>query len=255
MGKWRRRFLQSGCDGLLDEARPGGPRTVSDADVERVVTTTLESMPRDATHWSTRSMAGVRGQSAATVGRIWRAFALQLHRCETFKLSKDPLVIEKVRDVVGLYLHPPERAVGVARAPSPAFTCTSPPRSASWLNLVERWIRAAHRKQIRWGTHRNTAELEQATIDYFAIYNEESKPFVWTKTADQILESLQSYCSRISESGHELSLLSCTQSTYKAKSFKTQPVSSTIPLVFSGNRASRSTRPMRSYSAHGASPP
>ena len=111
VGKWRRRFLQSGCDGLLDEARPGTPRTVSDADVERVVTTTLESMPRDATHWSTRSMARVCGLSAATVGRIWRAFALQPHRCETFKLSKDPLFIEKVRDIVGLYLHPPERAV------------------------------------------------------------------------------------------------------------------------------------------------
>ena len=300
VGKWRRRFLQSGCDGLLDEARPGAPRTVSDADVERVVTTTLESMPRDATHWSTRSMARMCGLSAATVGRIWRAFALQPHRCETFKLSKDPLFIEKVRDIVGLYLHPPERAVvlcvdeksqmqaldrtqpvlpmrpglperrthdyrrhgttslfaalNVATgkvlaqchrrhravefvkflraidkavpvdqdihvvldnygthktamihqwlARHPRFHLHFTPTSASWLNLVERWFALLTEKQIRRGTHRSTAELEQAALDYLAIYNEDPKPFVWTKTADQILEALQSYCSRISDAVH-----------------------------------------------------
>ena len=111
VGKWRRRFLEKGCDGLLDEPRPGAPRTVGDEDVERVITLTLESMPRGATHWSTRSMAKKSGLSSATVGRIWRAFALQPHRDETFKLSKDPLFIEKVRDIVGLYMAPPERAV------------------------------------------------------------------------------------------------------------------------------------------------
>ena len=111
VGKWRRRFVAARCDGLLDEARPGAPRKISDADVERVVTMTLESMPQDATHWSTRSMAKASGLSPATVGRIWRAFALKPHRVETFKLSRDPLFIEKVRDIVGLYLHPPERAV------------------------------------------------------------------------------------------------------------------------------------------------
>ena len=111
VGKWRRRFIEKGCDGLLDEPRPGAPRTVSDADVERVVTMTLESMPRGATQWSTRSMAKACGMSSATVNRIWRAFGLQPHRTETFKLSADPLFIEKVRDVVGLYMAPPERAV------------------------------------------------------------------------------------------------------------------------------------------------
>ena len=110
VGKWRRRFIEKGCDGLLDEPRPGAPCTVSDADVERVVTTTLESMPRGATQWSTRSMAKRCGLSSATVNRIWRAFGLQPHRMETFKLSADPLFIEKVRDIVGLYMAPPERA-------------------------------------------------------------------------------------------------------------------------------------------------
>ena len=111
VGKWRRRFLRDGCDGLLDEPRPGAPRTIGDEGVERVVVKTLESLPPGATHWSTRSMAKVCGLSAATVSRIWRAFALKPHRYETFKLSRDPQFIEKVRDIVGLYLHPPERAV------------------------------------------------------------------------------------------------------------------------------------------------
>ena len=111
VGKWRRRFVAQGCDGLLDEPRPGAPRSVSDEAVEQVVTRTLESTPRGATHWSTRSMAAASGLSPATVSRIWRAFALQPHRDETFKLSKDPLVIEKVRDIAGLYWSPPERAV------------------------------------------------------------------------------------------------------------------------------------------------
>ncbi len=111
VGKWRRRFLRNGCDGLLDEPRPGAPRRVSDEDVERVVVRTLETTPRGATHWSRESMARACGLSASTVGRVWRAFALKPHRSETFKLSRDPLFIEKVRDIVGLYLHPPERAV------------------------------------------------------------------------------------------------------------------------------------------------
>src|SRR5881392_3783469 len=111
VGKWRRRFLHKRVDGLLDEPRPGAPRTVSDAQVERVVTVTLETTPREATHWSTRAMAARCGLSQSTVGRIWRAFGLQPHRAETFKLSRDPLFIDKVRDIVGLYLDPPERAL------------------------------------------------------------------------------------------------------------------------------------------------
>lgn len=111
VGKWRSRFLERRLDGLLDEPRPGAPRTITDTDVERVLTLTLESAPSDATHWSTRSMARRTGLTQNAITRIWRAFALQPHRTETFQLSTDPLFIEKVRDIVGLYLSPPERAV------------------------------------------------------------------------------------------------------------------------------------------------
>jgi transposase len=111
VGKWRARFLAKRLDGLLDEPRPGAPRSITDADVERVVARTLEATPRDATHWSTRSMAQACGLSQSAISRIWRAFGLQPHRTETFQLSKDPLVVEKVRDIVGLYLHPPDKAL------------------------------------------------------------------------------------------------------------------------------------------------
>ena len=111
VGKWRGRFLARRLDGLLDEPRPGVPRQITDADVERVLTTTLESTPRDATHWSTRSLAKQCDMSQTAIARIWKAFALQPHRVDTFKLSKDPLFIDKVRDIVGLYLSPPDRAL------------------------------------------------------------------------------------------------------------------------------------------------
>jgi transposase len=111
VGRWRQRFVTKRLDGLLDEPRPGAPRTVTDAAVERVVRLTLESTPPDATHWSTRAMAKRCGLSQSTVSRIWRAFALRPHRVETFKLSKDPLFIEKVRDIGGLYLNPPDKAL------------------------------------------------------------------------------------------------------------------------------------------------
>jgi hypothetical protein len=114
VGKWRQRFVERRLDGLLDEPRPGAPRQVSDAQIERVVRLTLESIPADATHWSTRAMARRSGLSQTMISRIWRAFALQPHRVEGFKLSKDPLFIEKVRYIVGLYLNPPDRA-GVVR--------------------------------------------------------------------------------------------------------------------------------------------
>jgi transposase len=111
VGTWRQRFVERRLEGLADEPRPGAPRTVTDADVERVVTRTLETKPKAATHWSTRGMAEATGLSQSTIGRIWRAFGLKPHRSETFKLSSDPFFIEKVRDVVGLYMAPPENAI------------------------------------------------------------------------------------------------------------------------------------------------
>ena len=111
VGKWRNRFARRRLDGLCDEPRPGAPRTIDDAKVEEVLTKTLEETPRDATHWSTRSMAAAVGLSQASIHRIWRAFGLQPHRTEDFKLSPDPLFTEKARDIVGLYLNPPDAAV------------------------------------------------------------------------------------------------------------------------------------------------
>ena len=111
VGKWRRRFLERGADGLLDEPRPGAPRQIGDAEIERVIARTLETKPKAATHWSTRTMASEVSMSQSAISRIWRAFGLQPHRVTTFKLSKDPLFIEKVRDIVGLYMSPPERAI------------------------------------------------------------------------------------------------------------------------------------------------
>jgi len=111
VGKWRRRFLHCGMDGLYDEPRPGAPRTLTDDRVEEVIVKTLESKPEDSTHWSTRLMAAETGVSQSSIVRIWHAFGLKPHMEDTFKLSNDPLFIEKVRDVVGLYMNPPERAV------------------------------------------------------------------------------------------------------------------------------------------------
>jgi transposase len=299
-GKWRARFLTHRLDGLLDEPRPGAPRKITDAEVERVVTLTLESVPRDATHWSTRAMARRSGLTQSAVSRIWRAFALQPHRAESFKLSTDPLFIEKVRDIVGLYLRPPDRALILCvdeKAQIQALDRTQPllpmrpgqmerrthdysrhgttslfaalnvksgevigachrrhraaefrrfldqidaavpqdldlhlivdnyathktplirrwlaqrpryhlhftPTSASWLNLVERWFATLTEKQLRRGVHRSTRELEQAIERYLDATNQEPKPFLWTKTADQILATIARFCQRISDSGH-----------------------------------------------------
>ena len=300
IGKWRARFLTKRLDGLLDEPRPGAPRKITDADVERVVTLTLESRPRDATHWSTRSMAATAGLSQTAICRIWRAFSLQPHRTETFKLSKDPLFVEKVRDIVGLYLDPPDMALvlcvdeksqiqaldrtqpllpmrpgqverrthdyvrhgttslfaalevksgtiigqchrrhraiefrkfldridaevppvldvhlildnyGTHKAPlirrwlarHPRFQLHFTPTGASWMNLVERWFATLTEKQLRRGAHRSTRELEAAITNYLALTNEQPQPFVWTKTADDILASVARFCHRISNSGH-----------------------------------------------------
>jgi transposase len=111
VGRWRGRFARLGLDGLHDEPRPGKPRSIGDADIERVIVKTLEAQPPDATHWSTRSMARATGMSQSAVSRIWRAFALKPHQTESFRLSPDPQFIDKVRDIVGLYLNPPDAAV------------------------------------------------------------------------------------------------------------------------------------------------
>ncbi len=300
IGKWRSRFLRQRLDGLLDEPRPGAPRRIGDADVERVMRLTLETAPRDATHWSTRAMARRCGLSQTAVSRIWRAFSLRPHRVKTFKLSKDPLFIEKVRDIVGLYLNPPDKALvlcvdekaqiqaldrtqpvlpmrpgqverrthdytrhgttslfaalnvatgkvigefhqrhravefrkflntveaavpstldvhlildnyGTHKTPRiqrwlarhPRYHVHFTPTGASWINLVERWFAALTEKQLRRGVHRSTQELETAIARYIAVANERPRPFVWTKTADEILASVARFCHRISNSGH-----------------------------------------------------
>ena len=300
VGKWRSRFQRSRLDGLLDEPRPGTPRKISDAEIERVVARTLESTPRGATHWSTRSLAKATGMSQSTVSRIWRAFALQPHRTETFKLSTDPLLVDKVRDVVGLYLNPPDKALVLCvdeksqiqaldrsqpvlpmrpgqperrthdyvrhgttslfaaldvatgkilgrihrrhrtiefrkfldaidatvspdldvhlildnyqthktpiiqrwLAKRPRFHLHFTPTGCSWLNLVERWFGALTEQRVRRGVFRSRHELEAAIKEYLEIHNEDPKPFVWTKSADQILQSITRFCLRTSESGH-----------------------------------------------------
>jgi transposase len=300
VGRWRSRFIQRGVDGLLDEPRPGAPRKISDAMVEKAVTLTLETTPKDATHWSTRSLAKRTGLSRSSVSRIWRAFGLRPHRSETFKLSTDPLLIEKVRDIVGLYLNPPDRAVVLCvdekpqiqaldrsqptlplrpgqierrthdyvrhgttslfaalnvksgriigqrhrrhrgiefrkfldtidqnvpqelevhlvldnlathKTPMiqrwllrhPRFHVHFTPKGASWINQVERFFAELTNKQLRRGVHRSTLELERAIDDYIDVRNRNPKPFVWTKSADEILASIERFCQRISGTGH-----------------------------------------------------
>jgi len=300
VGRWRRRFIETGVDGLLDEPRPGAPRQITDAQVEKVVTLTLESQPKDATHWSTRSLARTTGLSRSSIARIWHAFGLRPHRSETFKLSTDPLLIEKVLDIVGLYLNPPDRALvlcvdekpqiqaldrsqpilpmrpgqierrthdyvrhgttslfaaldvksgrviaehhrrhrgiefrkfldtidhnvpqhlevhlvldnyGTHKTPliqrwllrHPRFHLHFTPKGASWINQVERFFADLTNKQIRRGAHRSTLELERAIHHYVDLKNRDPKPFVWTKTADEILASIERFCQRTSGSGH-----------------------------------------------------
>lgn len=292
--KWRTRFLRDRVDGLYDEPRPGTPRQITDAQIEQVIIRTLETTPRGATHWSVRDMAKASGISRTTVNRIWRAFGLQPHRSETFKLSKDPLLIDKVRDIVGLYMNPPEHAVvlcvdekaqiqaldrtqpllpmrpgqverrthdykrhgttslfaaldvktsqvisqfhrrhrstefrqfldaveaqvprdldvhlvmdnyGTHKTPlirnwllkRPRFHVHFTPTYGSWLNLVERWFAALTTKQLRRGTHRSVTQLERAIREFIDAHHADPKPFVWTKTADEILASIARFAQR-----------------------------------------------------------
>ena len=300
VSKWRVRFAERGLDGLHDEPRPGKPRLISDEDVERVIVKTLEEQPADATHWSTRSMATATGMSQSAVSRIWLAFGLKPHQIETFKLSPDPQFIDKVRDIVGLYLNPPEAAVvlcvdeksqiqaldrsapvlplmpGVPerrsddyvrygttnlyaaldlasgqvisemtprhraeefrrflnlidasvpvefdvhvvldnssthKTPSiqrwlvrhPRFTLHFTPTYSSWLNLVERWFAELTTKWIKRAAHHSVRDLVASIRTWITNWNDNPKPFVWHKTADEILNSLAAYCQRINDSGH-----------------------------------------------------
>ena len=292
---WRGRFAKFRLDGLLDEPRPGRPRTVTDEQVEAVITRTLESTPANATHWSTRSLAGELGLSQSAVSRIWRGFGLQPHRQESWKLSRDPLFIDKVRDVVGLYLNPPEKAVvlcvdeksqiqaldrsqpvlpmmpgmperrthdyfrhGITSlfaafniadgtvigelhrrhraiefrkflasidkavpadldvhlvcdnyathntpeirtwlARHPRFHVHFTPTGSSWMNQVERWFGLLTDKLIRRGVHTSVQALENDIRDWIATWNDNPRPFTWTKTADEILAPLADYLTKI----------------------------------------------------------
>jgi transposase len=300
VGKWRRRFIDRRLDGLHDEPRPGAPRSIGDDEIERVIVKTLEETPANATHWSTRSLAASTGMTQSAVSRIWRAFGLKPHLVDSFKLSPDPLFIDKVRDIVGLYLNPPDAAVVLCvdeksqiqaldrtapvlpllpgtperrthdyrrngttnlyaaldvasgqvfaeltprhraeefrrflnlidknvpehldvhvvvdnnathKTPSiqrwlvrhPRFTLHFTPTYSSWLNLVERWFAELTEKWLRRGTHHSTRHLVASIRTWIQQWNDEPKPFVWHKPADEILDNLANYCARISDSGH-----------------------------------------------------
>jgi len=292
VGKWRRRFAEHRLEGLRDEPRSGTPRTIEDARIEAVIVRTLESLPPDATHWSSRGMAKASGLSISSVQRIWRAFGLQPHRLETFKLSTDPDFVAKVRDVVGLYVAPPEHAIvlcvdeksqiqaldrsqpmlpmrpgqparrshdykrhGVTSlfaaldiatgqvigqclprhratefrkfldqieanvprdldvhlvmdnyathktqlirdwlAKRPRWHVHLTPTSSSWLNQVERFFALLTDKKIRRGVHRSVAELKTDIAAFIDQHNKDPKPFRWTKSADDILASIERFC-------------------------------------------------------------
>ncbi len=151
--KWRNRFLADGIDGLTDEPRPGRPRRITHAQVEDVVVRTLESTPRGATHWSTRSMARVSGLSHVTIGRIWRAFGLQPHRTETLQLPPDPWLIDKVRDIVGLHVNPPEQPVVFCVDEKPQISGPRAHRAAAGADFAEvdhRFRGCGSRISVKW---------------------------------------------------------------------------------------------------------
>lgn len=301
VGKWRNRFAERRFDGLIDEPRPGQPRKITDEIVEQVIVATLEeSPPEGVTQWSTRSMAARVGLNQTAVSRIWRTFGLKPHRIDDFKLSTDPQFIDKVRDVVGLYVNPPDAAVvlcvdektqvqaldrtapvlpmmpgtparrsytyvrngtsdlyaaldiasgkvitkmtdqhravefrsflnlidrnvpdGLAvhvicdnasthKAPeivrwlkrNRRFTLHYTPTYSSWLNQVERWFSELTTKKLRRGTHHSVAELRRDINDWVEHWNANPRPFVWRKTADEILDNLAGYLQRINDSRH-----------------------------------------------------
>jgi transposase len=298
--KWRQRFVDKRLEGLSDEPRAGAPRTISDEAVEELIVATLERQPKDATHWSRASMAAETGLSKSTVGRIWKSFGLKPHQVDTFKISNDPQFVDKVRDVVGLYLDPPEKALvlcvdeksqiqaldrsapvlplmpgmperrthdyvrhGITTlfaaldvatgevygsihrrhravefkkfltkldnsvpadldvhlicdnysthksptitkwlAAHPRFHMHFTPTYSSWLNQVERWFGLLTDQKLRRGVHRSIQALEKDIRDWITSWNDNPRPFNWTKTADEIFERLASYLQRIPGAGH-----------------------------------------------------
>jgi len=292
VGKWRRRFVERRLEGLLDEPRSGTPRTIEDTQIKAMIVRTLETKPADTTHWSSRGMARASGLSVSTVQQIWRAFGLQPHRLETFKLSTDPDFVAKVRDIVGLYVAPPERAIVLcvdeksqiqaldrsqpmlpmrpgqtARrshdykrhgttslfaaldiatgrvigkcygrhrdkefrkfldeieaavpggldvhlvmdnyathktplirnwlAKRPRWHVHLTPTSSSWLNQVERFFALITERKIRRGIYRSVATLRSEIMSFIEHHNTDPRPFRWTKSADDILRSIERFC-------------------------------------------------------------
>ena len=297
VGKWRRRFAELRLDGLVDAPRPGAARTIGDDVIEKVIVETLETAPPDATHWSTRGLAAKHGISHTTVGEIWRAFGLKPWREDSFKVSPDPDLVEKIRDLVGLYINPPVAAAVFAvdekpqiqalnrTAPTLPMLPTTPARAThdyerngtvdlfaaleiatgkvitdirrrhtsadfvaflnkvnrnvptdldvhiildnlsahktptvhkwllrhrrfhlhftptygSWMNLVERWFSALTTKKLQRSAHRSVTELTADIQAWAAAWNDNPTPFVWHKTAEEILERLAGYCSAINQ--------------------------------------------------------
>jgi transposase len=299
VSKWRKRFAEHRLDGLIDEPRPGAVRTISDDTVEQVVIDTLESAPKDATHWSTRSMAERHQMSHQTVSRIWRAFGLKPWEIDEFKISPDPQLVEKIRDIVGLYMNPPVNAAVFAVDEKPqiqALNRTAPilpmmpttnqrrshdykrngtidlfaaldiatgnvitqlrpnhtsaqfikflnkinrevpdhldvhvvldnlsthktpavhkwllrhkrftfhftPTYGSWLNLVERWFSALTTKKLQRSAHDSVNALAADIVDWVDTWNDDPKPFIWHKTANEILDRLARYCTDVTTNG------------------------------------------------------
>jgi putative transposase len=298
--KWRQRYIEQGLTGLHDELRPGRPRSISDEEVAKVIHKTLKTKPKDATHWTIRSLAKETELTRPTIHRIWKVFGLQPHRQKSFKLSTDPFFVEKVRDIVGLYLNPPDKAMilcvdeksqiqalnrtqpvlpmglgyveGVTHdyirhgtttlfaalniatgevltackrrhrhqeyldflkrvdtnvptdleihlivdnyathkhptvkrwlAAHPRYHVHYTPTSASWLNQVEIWFNIITQRAIRRGSFKSVKELVSKINHFVEQYNATTRPFVWTATADSILEKIKRLCQYIYGTQH-----------------------------------------------------